>query len=277
VREVTAEEAGAPIAGARFDDAPTVLGLNVRPGARDIVLYWRAEQKTLRDLTAFVHLVGPDGARLGQIDKTPGDGTYHTPHWTPGDRVLQRMRPELNDVCAGGTPVQVVTGWYEYAADNARRPRLGPAAGAVGDSAVGDSAVAGSYALPFYSVPPDRVQPAEARSIPLALGGLTLAGFTVQGEAQAGIPLTVDLVLQGREAHGETELAWNLLASPEEDAPLLELWAGELAPRVAWDDGEVLCRRLTAALPEGLAPGSYWLQLATGEYAQVFGEIEVRE
>ena len=177
VTEVTADQANAPIDGVRFDDAPTLLGINVRPGARDILLFWRAEQKTFRDLTSFVHLIGPDGARLGQIDKTPGDGTYRTPYWTPGDRVIQRYRPELNDPCAGGTPVQVVTGWYEYAAGNAPRPRL---------DGQGDTAVAGTYNLPFYSVPAGTLQPAEVRSIPLALDGLTLNGFTVKGDAAAG-------------------------------------------------------------------------------------------
>jgi hypothetical protein len=258
----------------------------VRPGNRDILLYWRAEAKTLRDLTSFVHLMDAGGNRLGQIDKTPGDGTYHTPYWTPGDRVIQRMRPELNDVCAGGTPVQVVTGWYEYAADNARRPRLG---------APGDTAVAGTYALPFYSVPPETVTAAEARSIPLALWGLTLTGYTVRGEARAGQPLTVDLLLAGTEAHGETELTWSLLpqeqpgsetpasgqAGPGQDeeaaSDRVVLWTGELAPRVAWDEGELLCRRLTAVLPPDLPPGVYGLALTTGEYDQQIGVIQVTE
>ena len=149
----------------------------------------------------------------GQIDKTPGDGTYHTQHWTPGDRVIQRFRPELNDVCAGGTPVQVVTGWYEYAAGNARRPRLG---------AEGDTAVAGSYGLPFYSVPPETLQWAEARNIPLALDGLALNGYTLntpENGAQAGGPLAVDLALAGGEQHGEIDLVWRLRPADQPELP----------------------------------------------------------
>jgi 4-amino-4-deoxy-L-arabinose transferase-like glycosyltransferase len=268
--DMAPEQLAEPPDGARFDDAPTLLGLNVRPSARDLLLFWRAEQKTIRDLTSFIHLIDANGERLGQIDKTPGDGTYHTQHWTPGDRVIQRFRPELNYVCAGGTPVQVVTGWYEYAAGNARRPRLG---------AEGDTAVAGSYELPFYSVPPETLQWAEARNIPLALDGLALNGYTLntpENGAQAGGPLAVDLALAGGEQHGEIDLVWRLRPADQPQAAAVTLWSGELAPRVAWDEGELLCRRLQAQLPTDLAPGRYMMELATSEYEQVIGEIEVR-
>jgi 4-amino-4-deoxy-L-arabinose transferase-like glycosyltransferase len=268
--DLAPEQESNPPDGVRFDDAPTLLGLNVRPGGRDILLFWRAEQKTFRDLTSFVHLIGPGGEQLGQIDKTPGDGTYHTPYWTPGDRVIQRYRPDLNEPCAGGTPVQVVTGWYEYAANNARRPRL---------DGQGDSAVAGTYPLPFYSVPADTLQPVEVRSIPLSLGGLTLNGYTLHGDVQPGSPLTADLVLAGGEQHGAAELAWSLLpvdqAPAQSSAKPISLWSGKLAPRVAWDEGELLCRRLQADLPVDLAPGRYVMQLTTEDYEQPFGEIVV--
>ena len=242
----------------------------MRPGGRDILLFWRAEQKTFRDLTSFIHLIGPDGARLGQIDKTPGDGTYRTPYWTPGDRVIQRYRPELNDPCAGGTPVQVVTGWYEYAAGNAPRPRM---------DGQGDTAVAGTYNLPFYSVPAGTLQLAEVRSIPLALDGLTLNGFTVKGDAQPGQSLTVDLVLAGSEQHAKTDLAWSLVPADQDGnqpgAAPIPLWSGELAPRVSWDEGELLCRRLQATLPADLPPGRYIMHLTTAEYDQPFGEVTI--
>ncbi len=270
VTAVTADQANAPIDGVRFDDAPTLLGINVRPGARDILLFWRAEQKTFRDLTSFIHLIGPDGARLGQIDKTPGDGTYRTPYWTPGDRVIQRYRPELNDPCAGGTPVQVVTGWYEYAAGNAPRPRM---------DGQGDTAVAGTYNLPFYSVPTGTLEPAVVRSIPLSLYGLTLNGFTVEGEAQPGQLLAVDLVLAGSEQHAKTGLAWSLVPADQDSehpaAAAIPLWSGELAPRVSWDEGELLCRRLQATLPADLPPGRYLMHLTTAEYDQPFGEVTI--
>ena len=78
VTAVTPEQASEPIEGVRFDDAPTLLGSNVRPGARDILLFWRAEQKTFRDLTSFVHLIGPDGAP-SRPDRQDA-GRRHLPH-----------------------------------------------------------------------------------------------------------------------------------------------------------------------------------------------------
>ncbi len=255
---------------ARFEDAPTLLGVNVRPGGRDLLLFWRAEAKVWRDLTSFVHLTGEQGELLGQADKTPGDGTYHTQYWSAGDRVIQWYTPELLDACAGGELVQVEAGWYEYAADNARRPRL---------DAAGDSAVAGEYRLPFISVPRDQLQPAEVRSIPLALDGLTLEGYTLTGAVQPGQAVTLDLVLDGGEQHAETELALSLRPATGEgaqpEAAPVPLWMGELAPRVRWAANEVLCRRLRAELPAQLAPGHYLLYLTTSDYDQPFAEINI--
>lgn len=267
--DLAPEQTPAPSGEAGFEDAPTLLGVNVRPNGRDLWLFWRADVDTNRDLTSFVHLVGTDGRLLGQIDKTPGDGTYHTQHWTVGDRVIQRYRPDLLDVCAGGETVQIVTGWYEYAADNARRPRT---------DGEGDSAVAGEHTLPFFSMPPETFQPAQTQSIPLAAWDLTLVGHTVQGlneqgAMQPGSALTVELILSGDERHADTELTWNLRPANQPDAAPIELWAGPLAPRVEWGEGEQLCRRLSANLPADLAPGRYLMYLTTTEYDQPFGEV----
>jgi hypothetical protein len=267
------EQVPQPHGEARFDDAPTLLGVNVRPNGLDLWLFWRADAETNRDLTSFVHLVDAEGRRLGQIDKTPGDGTYHTQHWTQGDRVIQRYRPQLLDACAGGERVQVVTGWYEYAADNARRPRA---------DGEGDSAVAGAYALPFYSMPAETFQPAFTQDVPLALWDLRLRGHTVhglneQGRAQPGSQLMVELVLAGTERHGDFDMAFSLRPEDRPDAAPIRLWVGQVAPRVTWDEEELLCRRLQVELPADLSPGRYLMYLKTGDYDQPFGEIVVDE
>lgn len=113
-----------PGSEARFDGQHRCWASMCTPMAATSGSYWHADVDTNRDLTSFVHLLGEDGQLLGQIDKTPGDGTYHTQHWTPGDHVIQRYRPELLDACASSATVQIVTGWYGHAAGNTRIARV---------------------------------------------------------------------------------------------------------------------------------------------------------
>ncbi len=142
---------------ARFDDGPSLLGMTAGESGRDLYLYWQAEQRTIRDLTSFVHLLDARNRRVAQADVVPGDGTYWTPAWRPGERVIQHYVPELVEACGDGEPVRVVTGWYEYAADGQRRPRL---------DAPGDTALAGEMVLPLTSVSAGRVTPGKPSRYP---------------------------------------------------------------------------------------------------------------
>ncbi|MBK8046052.1 MAG: hypothetical protein IPK16_02305 [Anaerolineales bacterium] len=209
---------------ARFDDAPTLLGVKVGDNRRDLWLYWQEEQPTYRDLTSFVHLLDERNQRVGQSDRAPGDGTYLTPWWSTGERVAQRFTPEITDICAGGEPVRIVTGWYEYAADNARRPRL---------DALGDIALAGTYTLPFTSVPADLASPPAALSAPIS-GALALTGYAVNGlptaVTEGGAPLTLDLYFVGDEASASTDLTVDLVPAAMPAAEGQLLWSGPTGP-----------------------------------------------
>jgi hypothetical protein len=129
-------------------------------------------------------------------------------------------------------------------------------------------------------MPAGAFQPAYLQSVPLAPGGLTLAGHTVQGVGDGGsiapgALLVVDLVLEGGEQFAETVLEWSLRPADQPEFEPVVLWSGPLAPRVDWGAGEVLCRRLKANLPADLPPGRYLLHLATTDYDQPFGEVVV--
>lgn len=50
-------------------------------------LYWRAEAEFAENLTAFVHLIGPDGLLYGQVDQIPGGGAFPTSGWLPGEYI----------------------------------------------------------------------------------------------------------------------------------------------------------------------------------------------
>jgi len=85
-----AEEIAPPAASADYllGDSIALIGydLNVESAGVSLTLYWACLAPLDRDHTAFVHLVGPDGA-LAQADGPPVGGDYPTSFWSPNDIV----------------------------------------------------------------------------------------------------------------------------------------------------------------------------------------------
>ncbi len=239
---------------ARFDDAPTFLGMQPVPGTAStgaINLFWQSEAHTFRNLTSFMHLIDVDGTRVAQADRLPGDGSYQTPYWSPGERVIDRMQPELIDLCAGGDHVQALVGWYEYAAENARRPRLG---------APGDTALAGEVTLPVLPLPDGALTP----TIPITqpLGSLVVEGYALHGteELQPGTPFALDLYLRAATPlHALPAVVG--LQHGQGSAPLGEI---VLAPTVAMQAGDFFCQRVRLRVPADAREGTAALTLALG-------------
>ena len=238
----------------RFDDGPTLLGMKAHKERNEVTLFWRAEAPTHRSLTAFLHFIDNDGRRVAQVDKLPGNGSYLTPVWSPGERVVERYPFEVSDPCAGGATVDVVTGWYELAADGQRRPRLDGA---------GDSVVAGQVTLPTRSYRPDEI--GIPNPVTLALpSDLQIVGYQVQTDPlRAGAPITVDLYWRGGVALPTSPITLRLLVRDER----LELWQGAIAPTLAAAPAttEVVCQRVRTMLPSTLAPGNYQLEVAQND------------
>jgi 4-amino-4-deoxy-L-arabinose transferase-like glycosyltransferase len=238
---------------AAFTDAPTLLGMQAANPDKQVTLFWEAEQPVASSLTTFVHLIDRDGQRVAQADKLPGNGSYPTTVWTPGERVIDRAYPDLLDPCAGGETVRVQVGWYELAAGNPPRPRA--------DSA-GTTALAGEMTLAYFTYPLETFQPAVNLVAPFS-PTLSLQGYTLdEQELQAGSPLTLDLLWQSTNANdkaasGQAQIRLNLLGKNAR----YELWQGQIAPGSRWDDGLALCRRIHATLPQELAAGDYTLMI----------------
>lgn len=173
---------------ARFDDAPSLMDASL-DDAGNVIIEWRAEAPTLRNLTAFVHLIDRDGNRVAQADRIPGDGSYPTPTWSAGERVIDTLPLEWLDPCVGGDTVRLVAGWYEYAAEGARRPRL---------DAPGDLVVVDEFRAPLQPLAPEEVTPATAIEGGLRAGALTIFGYTLHDaeSVHANTPATVDLYLR---------------------------------------------------------------------------------
>ena len=247
---------------AHFSEAPTLLGMAANDEG-EITLYWRGEEPMLRDLTSFIHLLDADGRMVGQADKQPGSGSYATPVWNPGERVMERYRPRISDLCAGGEEVRVEVGWYQLLADGMRMPRT---------DAPGDTALAGRMTLPLYSQPLDEFEPEQPLDRPL--GDLTLFGYDLLGEIfQPGAPLVLDLYWEGDPAGAQTPITVQLIDG-KSSSPL---WRGELAPDAHWAEGEGVCRRLRLRLPEDIAPGQYALQVTTVDEVAGVTDLTVEE
>jgi hypothetical protein len=238
----------------RFDDGPTLLGMKPHKERNEVILFWRAEAPTHRSLTTFLHFIDGDGRRVAQVDKLPGNGSYLTPVWSPGERVIERYPFEVNDPCAGGSTVDVVTGWYELAADGQRRPRLDGA---------GDAVVAGQVTLPVRSYRRDEIP--LPNPVALALpSALEIIGYQVQTDPmQAGVPVTVDLYWRGGGALPTSPITLRLLVRDER----LDLWQGDIAPALdaALGTTDVVCQRMRVTLPSTLTAGNYQLEVALND------------
>ncbi len=77
-------------------------------------LMWSAAAPTAEPLTAFVQLIGPDGAPVAQDDHQPEGGFYPTTGWHAGEPTSDTFTLNLPDALPPG-PYTLVTGWYDAA------------------------------------------------------------------------------------------------------------------------------------------------------------------
>jgi 4-amino-4-deoxy-L-arabinose transferase-like glycosyltransferase len=243
---------------ARFTEAPTLVGMREELANGQIVLYWQAEQRMPRSLTAFVHLLDRDGRRVGQADRLPGNGGYPTSRWTPGDRVIERYRLDLAP-CAGGEEVSILVGWYDLAADLTRMPRA---------DVPGDTALAGQAVLPILSRPLTALSPRQVLDQPMG-SGLRLWGYEVHSDAlEAGAPLTLDLYWVGDPSAADQPLTLSLREEGSSSSRAFILWRGPVAPPelTRWHPGEAICRRLQFHLPTEILGSHYrlWAEMREG-------------
>lgn len=251
----------------RFDDGPTLLGMQQQPEHEAVTLFWRAEQETRRNLTTFLHFIDADGRRVAQVDKLPGNGSYLTPGWSPGERVIERYPFEVNDPCASGDTVELVLGWYELAANGERRPRL---------DGSGDSAVAGQVRLPLTTYVSDSLTIPNPVNLTLD-NGIQLLGYAMPtADVKAGAPLTLDLYWVTNVALQTQPVTIQLLNGDER----LPLWQDLIIPDATTGDtladNQVLCRRVRMAMPATVAAGNYLLELASATENVNFATLVVK-
>ena len=75
-----------------------------------VTLAWQAEADMDKDYTAFVHLSGPDGRLVAQLDRPPAG--YPTSDWQVGEIVVDRYAVPLLDDLIVGEDISLSTGFY---------------------------------------------------------------------------------------------------------------------------------------------------------------------
>ncbi|TMC60690.1 MAG: phospholipid carrier-dependent glycosyltransferase [Chloroflexi bacterium] len=102
------------IVNVRFDNAIELVGYRIAaPQSSEqpyqLTLIWQARQSVTQDYTLFIHLDDASGARIAQRDRRPGNGSYPTTVWSPGDSVIETYELAIRDKSAR---LQFAVGWY---------------------------------------------------------------------------------------------------------------------------------------------------------------------
>ncbi len=137
----------------RFGDSITLVGYDVEsatlvPGEPlQIRFHWQIDRPLERDYVIFIHVIGPEEAKYGQLDAMPHDWMYPTSAWPSNERILDDYRVDLSaDAPAGG--YVVVVGMY----DRETRDRLS-IYDPNGNRLANDVLILGGFSVPDQSGP----------------------------------------------------------------------------------------------------------------------------
>ncbi len=97
-------------------------------GALTVTVLYEATATPATDYTAFVHLIGTDGAQAAGFDRAPAEGRFPTRAWRAGDAIVADYPLTLPPGTAPGD-YTLWTGLYETASGGALRLPLTDAAG----------------------------------------------------------------------------------------------------------------------------------------------------
>jgi hypothetical protein len=254
---------GAPLPDADFAGQLRLAGYALstdRPAPGQQVrleLLWQAVQP-VRNYSVFVHVVGPGGELLTQVDGEPFLGLYDmTTHW-PRDRAVPDVRWLAVPAATPPGRYRLEVGLYD-ANDLAAGPLpvVDGAGGQLGSSLTLDFFLVD---LPLPPEPAHRLDPAQS-----TLGGLVrLVGYDLPDPATvragATLPLTLTWQCLGALADDYTVFVHLL----DEGEPLAQADGPPLGgayPTRFWHVGERLADPHPLLVPADLAPGAYELRV----------------
>jgi len=295
--------------GVHFGDAIELAGYRIEtPAAGEdvaLTLAWRALRALGRDVSEFVHVVGPDGHVWGQRDGAPGEGLYPTSRWRPGEVVVERYGFAVAPSAPAGE-LQVEVGFYEpnqgggwtrFAVHDARGGSLGDAARIAG-------VVVASTPLPLDPRATEQgpVQRALARLDRVVRGdGQPGAPGWAVASGRTWVPLGHRAMLAGwaldrgaARSGDELRVALDfmpLATTTDDDAVFVHLVDGNGRmraqsdsvpadgglPTLRWAPGRAVRDVRTLRLPPDLPPGDYSLRagmyvMATGAHVPVLDD-----
>lgn len=207
-----------------------------------VTLLWECVAPLDRDLTAYVHLIDSDGAKVAQIDQEPGAGSYEVSEWRVGDLILDYYPVPLPAIMPAGE-YHLSLGLY----------RLSSAESGASQTTIASARVG---AFTFDGAVPAPADALTAAVTPIAAGSVLSVQVPAQFELLA--PTTAALVVDGRAA--VTGGAWRIqLVSAS--TGFTETAGTFICPQVSeWAEVERVVLASTLIV-SAVSPGDYRLQL----------------
>ena len=254
---------------AQFGPSIRLLGYQVASGLSaerelEVTLVWEALGPIEGNYTAFVHLLDEHGQRWGQADNWPGQGSYPTRHWRPGDVIVDRYQVKIHPCLPPGRH-RLEVGWYDLATgDRLRTPGYGLAVrlgrvDMVSVQGVGRAELSPSSQVDYW--------PAE---------GVHLFGFDLSElRLEVGRPFPLTLYWEATAQVWEPVGFLLQLKNPTHTVELASLQVGGRADW-PWLSGEARCQALRLRL--GPVPeGTYQLRLqVVGKPEQAVDVVQVQ-
>ena len=227
-------------------------------------LTWQALVPLADTYVAFVHLIGEDGQRYGQLDGLPLGGHYPLHLWEPDIRYSDRWAMTLPETLTPGR-YRLEIGLYHLETGDRLPPTQGPG-----------RLPADTLILDFLNIPDGQATHPPDALLSAELGG----AIRLQGISPDLSAITVhpgdDLALTLHwQAITPTAEAYTLFVHlVDERGTIIAQYDGEpqggFYPTSFWDPGETLEDRIELSLPADSVPGTY--KVVAGLYRWATGD-----
>lgn len=223
----------------------------VRPGETiSVTTCWAALAPFDRDYTVFVHVLGPDMARVGERHTYPGLGRYPTTLWSPGQGFCETYQLEIASWADVPLRYEVEIGLFD-AETGTRLPVSDTQGHPIAPPVVGHIVV----------VSPQPPEPQPDHPLAARLGeGIELIGADIPPAIQVGDHAQVTLYWKARQPLNHDYVAFIHLWRPGDEVPLAQHDSpprGGWYPVSAWAPEDIIPDAHALEIPSTVPPGVY--------------------